>query len=129
MSSLFAYTHFQSVFTRLDTRTGFDTVRSMSTLSFGDQISALLGRIGLPEPSVDAAIEQELKALFLELGIGARMSSLRHRRVVIESNSLGASVLKFSIDQIKERANQVAPGSVETVSIRSVIRPAVRREE
>lgn len=101
----------------------------MSKISFGDQVSALLNRIGLPEPSVDAAISGELEVLFSELGISARVSSLRHRRVVIESNSLGASVLKFSVDQVKERANRIAPSSVETVSVRSVIRSAVRREE
>jgi hypothetical protein len=98
---------------------GPGTVAGMTTTAGNSHLNSILGRIGLPEPAVTDSIERELTALFAELGVAARLSSLRHRRIVIESDPTGAAILRFAKDTIAARANTVAPGSVDTVVVRA----------
>lgn len=107
----------------MDGTEGTGTVRDMSTAAGNPYFAGILGMIGLPEPSVTDGIEAELDALFAELGVTARLSSLRHGRIVIESDPTGAAILRFAKDSIRDRANRVAKGAVETVTIRPTTTP------
>lgn len=111
----------------MDEAYGPGTVAGMTSTAGNPHFENILGRIGLPEPTVTESIERELAALFSELGVAARLSSLRHRRIVIESDPTGAAILRFAKDTIQTRANNVAPGSVDTVVIRAASKqPEVR---
>jgi hypothetical protein len=107
----------------MDGSEGAGTVWGMSTSVGNPYFDGILGMIGLPEPSVTDGIESELGELFAELGVTARLSSLRHGRIVIESDPTGAAILRFAKDSIRDRANGVASGAVETVTIRPTTAP------